>query len=152
MRKPGNPLPAPMPRVLLIDDNRDGLLARKSVLEREGYSVTACDSPEAALETFANAEFELVITDFRMPQMTGIQLIQVMRAQRPAVPIVLISGMVDVLGLTEQNTGADAVVAKNASEVSHMVRAVNRLLHRCGAPKKPIRSQLGRRGTRAKTG
>ena len=40
----------------------------------------------------------------------------------PDIPVVLVSGMVDPLGLTKQNTGADAVVAKNASEVSPLVR------------------------------
>jgi CheY-like chemotaxis protein len=140
------------PRVLLIDDNRHGLLARRSVLEEQGCVVTTCDCPEKALTQFADVEFDLVVTDFRMPHMSGTELIRAIREQRPKVPVLLISGMVDVLGLNEQNTGADAVVAKNASEVSHMVRAVNRLLHRTAAPKKPVRSQIGRRNLRAKSG
>jgi len=152
MTKPSTGASAAKPRVLLIDDSRDGLLARKSVLEHQGCDVTTCSCPEEAVERFASAEFDLVVTDFRMPRMNGTEVIQAIRQQRPEIPVVLVSGMVDILGLTEQNTGADAVVAKNASEVSHMVRAVNRLLRRTAAPKKPVRSQIGKRNLRAKSG
>jgi CheY-like chemotaxis protein len=152
MAKPSTCVSATTPRVLLIDDNPHGLLVRKFVLEQQGCVVTACDCPEAALAQFASGDFDLVVTDFRMPQMSGTELIQTIRQLRPNIPVVLVSGMVDVLGLNEQNTGADAVVAKNAAEVSHMVRAVNRLLHRTVTPKKPVRSQTGNRKQGAKSG
>ena len=42
----------------------------------------------------------------------------------------LVSGFVDTLGLNEASTGADAVIQKSANEVTHLVRAVNRLLRR----------------------
>lgn len=83
-----------------------------------------------------------------MPSMNGVELIAEFRKSRASVPVVLVSGMVEVLGLTEANTGADAVVAKNANEVSHMVRAVNRLVQKA-APKKPAGSQGARRNRKA---
>ena len=46
----------------------------------------------------------------------------------------LISGMVEVMGLTEQNTGADAVIAKTNTEVQNMVRTVSRLLRKTRKP------------------
>jgi CheY-like chemotaxis protein len=152
MRKPSSCPRAVQPRVLLIDDSRHGLAARRSVLEEQGCAVVACDCPEQALAQFSEMMFDLIVTDFRMPQMNGTELIRMIRQQHPNVPVVLVSGMVEVLGLNEQNTGADAVVAKSAFEVSHMVRAVNRLLHRTAAPKKPVRSQIGSRNLRAKSG
>jgi CheY-like chemotaxis protein len=137
-------------RILLIDDNRNGLLARKSVLSDQGYEVTTYSSPEDALEHLACNRFDLIVTDYRMPRMNGVELIAHVRAVTPAVPIVLVSGMVDVLGLNEKNTGADAVIAKNSSEVQHMVRTVKRLLHR-KPPKKSVRAQVARKTTRAKS-
>jgi CheY-like chemotaxis protein len=85
----------------------------------------------------------LVVTDYRMPHMNGKQGIDEIRKVRPATPVVLISGMVDPLGLNEENTGADAVVAKSNNEVSHLVRAVNRLL------RKPARKPPSSQGPRS---
>ena len=101
---------------------------------------------------FTSELFDLVVTDYRMPGMNGAELIRKLREVRPATPIVLLSGMVDVLGLNEENTGADAVVAKNAFEVSHMVRAVTRLLGRHTPLRKPVRSQAARSAARKKPG
>jgi len=46
------------------------------------------------------------------------------------LPIVLISGYVDTLGMNEASTGADVVIQKSANEVSHLIRSVSRLLRR----------------------
>jgi CheY-like chemotaxis protein len=62
--------------------------------------------------------------------MDGLELIVRLRKLRPDILIVLVSGFVDALGLNEAATGADAVIQKSANEVTHLVRAVNRLLRR----------------------
>jgi CheY-like chemotaxis protein len=129
-------------RILLVDDNRNGLLARKSVLEENGYQVNAYSSPQDALAEFCEQTYDLVVTDYRMPRMNGAQLIAEMREITPKVPIVLISGVVDVLGLDEKTTGANVVIPKSATEVTHLIRAVKRLLT-AQPPKKPARSQSG---------
>ena len=53
----------------------------------------------------------------------------------PNARIILLSGFVEPLGLTEQNTGADAVITKSANEPAHLVRSVKRLVNR--AVRKP---------------
>lgn len=125
--------------ILLVDDNTFGLAARKSVLEELGHRVKTFRSAEEALAEFQQAHFDLVITDFKMPGMNGIELIRQIRALRPSVPVILISGYAEALGLTEASTGADAVIAKSANEVSHLTRAVSRLLRR-RALAKPVAS------------
>jgi len=116
--------------ILLVDDNTLGLAARKSVLEELGHRVKTARSAEEGLAEFRQAQFDLVITDYKMPGMDGIELIRQIRALRPSVPVILISGYTDALGLTEALTGADVVIAKSANEVSHLTRAVGRLLRR----------------------
>ncbi|MBC7927171.1 MAG: response regulator [Bryobacteraceae bacterium] len=125
MRKPATP-PANNLRLLVVDDNSRGLLARKVVLEEQGYQVTTCCTPEEALALFETSPFDIVVTDYRMPNINGVELLERLRSIRP-VPVVLMSGMVEVLGLNEGNTGADAVVTKNSHEIVNMLRAVNRL-------------------------
>jgi len=135
--------PAKVFRILLVDDNQNGLLARKSVLQEHGYVVHACSAPEDAIIEFNDQQFDLIVTDYRMPKMTGAQLIQHIRVTHPAMPIVLISGVVDVLGLDEKTTGANIVIPKSSTEVAHLLRAVKRLLE-TQAPKKPVRSQASK--------
>ena len=142
--------PAPALKVLLIDDNCQGLVARKSVLEEQGYSIATASSGEDGVNQFVGGSFDLVVTDYNMPKMNGTQVIQRVKSERPGTPVVLISGMVDALGLNEQNTGADIVLAKSSNEVTHLIRAVNRLL-RTKAPKKPVRSQSASPKTKSKS-
>lgn len=143
----------PAPRILLVDDNRAGLSARCAVLRELGYSTTGVDCPIRAIQDFSASTqtgepFELVITDYKMPGQTGVDFIKEIRALSASVPVILLSGFVDALGLTEGNTGADVVIMKSANEVTHLVRAVNR--HLSGAvrrkgPKPAAPSPKGRR-------
>jgi CheY-like chemotaxis protein len=80
-----------------------------------------------------------------MPQMNGAELIQRIRLLDPNARIILLSGFVEPLGLTEQNTGADAVIAKSANEPAHLVRTVKRLTNR--AVRKPPVSQQALRAS-----
>jgi CheY-like chemotaxis protein len=122
-------------RLLLVDDHPAGLAARRSVLQELGFTITTATSAEAALEKFAAEPFPLVVTDYKLPGKTGVDLIAGVRALAPDTKVVLISGFVDALGLTEASTGADAVLPKSANEVSQLIRAVNRLLRRAVAKK-----------------
>jgi CheY-like chemotaxis protein len=124
-------------RVLLVDDNSDGLLVRKAILEEQGCVITTATNGEEALEAFTKGKFDLMITDFRMPKMNGIELIRRVRPAEPAVAIILISGFVEALGLDEKTTGADAVVNKGAHEIPNLLRSVTRLLARQSAKKPP---------------
>jgi CheY-like chemotaxis protein len=143
--------PAKTFRILLVDDNRNGLLARKSVLEENGYEVRAHSLPLEALADFQEQSYDLVVTDYRMPRMTGAQLIVEVRSVRPNIPVVLVSGVVDVLGLDEKSTGANVVIPKSSNEVTHLIRAVKHLLVSHGA-KKPVRNQGSGPKSRKQTG
>ena len=124
-----------------MDDNDLGLKARMIVLEELGYHVTAVCCSVQALERFQTQTFDLVITDYKMPRLDGIELIAKIREVQPAVPIVLISGFAEALGLADANTGADIVIQKNYHEITALTRAVERLLNR-RPQRKPLRSQV----------
>ncbi|MBI4876461.1 MAG: response regulator [Acidobacteria bacterium] len=121
-----------------MDDNRLGLIARKTVLEELGYRITTAASGSEALDEFSGASFDLLITDYRMPRMNGKELIERVRKQSPTLPVILLSGFVDSLGLDEKSTGADVVIQKSANEVAHLVRSVKRL-----ACRKPLKKPAG---------
>jgi len=127
------------PNILLVDDNRDGLLVRRSLLEEIGCCVSIALNGEEGLKLFQSGKFDVVVTDYRMPRMNGGELIQRIRALEPDARIILLSGFVEPLGLTEQNTGADAVLTKTANEPAQLLRTVKRLVNR--TVRKPPGSQ-----------
>jgi CheY-like chemotaxis protein len=128
-------------RILLVDDNRSGLAARRMLLEELGYQTAVTQSPKEAFGLFVKAKqakeaFDLVITDYKMPEMNGVELIAKMREESPDIPVILLSGFVDALGLTEKTTGANVVIMKSAHEVQTLIRSANRLVT-LGARRKP---------------
>src|SRR5258706_6725422 len=100
------------PHVLIVDDNRDGLLVRKSLLEEVGYRVQIAANAEDGLTFYESQHFDVVVTDYKMPRMNGAELIQRIRVMNPNARVVMLSGFVDPLGLTEANTGADIILSK----------------------------------------
>jgi len=134
--------PSLKPNVLLVDDNRDGLLVRCSLLEEAGFSVESAINGEEGLQLFSSRKFDVVVTDYRMPRMNGVELIQKIRKLNPNIRVILLSGFVEPLGLTEENTGADVIIAKTSNEAVHLVRWVRRLANR-GASRKPPAPQPG---------
>ncbi len=139
MKTPSAPV-HPGATILLVDDNPHGLIARRTVLEELGYTVCTCAGGPEALELLARRPVDLVITDFRMPHMDGVELIARIRQMRADMPIVLLSGFVEPLGLTEQSTGADVVLSKSAGEVGFLMRSVRRLLNH-QVQRKPMESE-----------
>ena len=137
MRRSWAATPEKTPEILLVDDNRQGLIARKSLLQELGYIIRTATGGEEALELISRQKFDVVVTDFKMPSMDGIQLIQRIRGLEPDARIILLSGFVEPLGLCEQTTGADVVISKSAGEVGYLTRSVKRLLSRPPARKPP---------------
>lgn len=83
--------------VLLIDDNAVQAATRQTILKRAGYSVIPVLSPQRALEQFRQNDFpsdiNLVITDHIMPGMSGSEFVRQLRAMKPELPVLVISGM-----------------------------------------------------------
>jgi CheY-like chemotaxis protein len=87
-------LPVGTERILLIDDERSILDVMQQILERLGYTVDARSDSNEALEAFReNSDgFDLVITDYTMPEMTGENLAKAILGIRPDVPVILCTG------------------------------------------------------------
>lgn len=131
-------------RILLVDDNSLGLAARRSVLEELGHRVQTSGNAADALELCDKHRFDVVVTDYKMPKMNGVELIGRLRKLYPETAVILISGFTDTLGLDEATTGADIVLQKSNNEVAQLIRAVSRLLRKqLQPPKKSPGVQTG---------
>lgn len=81
-----------MQSVLVVDDERDVRDAIKRVLDRAGYSVRTTGEAGEALEELRRCGADVVITDIIMPKINGVQAIESIRREFPAVRIIAISG------------------------------------------------------------
>ena len=77
---------------MLVDDDEMSLESLYSFLTSEGYNVDAFQSPLKALECISNHHYKLILADYNMPQMTGIQLIKSIRKIKPEIFTILFSG------------------------------------------------------------
>jgi len=78
--------------VLCIDDREDGLAIRRVFLETFGYKVITASSGQQGLDYAARTEPDVVLLDYQMPGMDGLEVAKVLRRDYPAVPIVLLTG------------------------------------------------------------
>jgi DNA-binding NtrC family response regulator len=78
-------------RVLVVDDERAMLVALGGLLRKEGFEVETADSGEAALPLVETGDFHLVVTDLSMKGMSGMELLERVRAVAPDVAVVMIT-------------------------------------------------------------
>jgi CheY-like chemotaxis protein len=128
-------------KVLLVDDVPQGTVARKSVLVSLGYEVETALDGRQALDLIAIHSFDVMVTDYKMPGMDGIELIRRAKQSNPSMKIVLLSGLADTYGFTEETSGADAVMAKSGTELSQLTRTIKKLLAR-KTLRKPVGSEV----------
>ena len=86
-------------RILLVEDEAIQRERLAALLERLGYSVTACQDGSEALAAFemAPSDFDMIITDQAMPKMSGDQLAGAVLRIRPGIPVVLCTGFSDMV-------------------------------------------------------
>jgi PAS domain S-box-containing protein len=96
-------LPTGTERLLLVDDDKNLVDIENQKLEGLGYRVTACDSSVVALELFKAKpdQFDLVITDLTMPDMTGDKLARELMTIKPSIPIIVCTGFSTMIDKNE---------------------------------------------------
>ena len=115
-----------MPHILLIDDEQIALSNLSHVLEREGYTVTACKDGESGLAEMQSTEFDLVLTDLRMPGIDGMDVLRHVRETTPDVPVIMITGHATLDSAVDaMKAGAHHYLAKpfRLAEAREVVRA-----------------------------
>jgi CheY-like chemotaxis protein len=115
------------PNLLLVDDNDDVREITALLLRDTGYSVIEASRGIAALAALAaNPAVELLIVDFSMPGMSGLELLERARAKRPEIKAVFITGYVDHTWLNGKL--ADEIVVKKPFTMAQLAPAVRKAL------------------------
>lgn len=120
-----------MPKVLLVDDDADVREMLKDALESRGLSCWAVEDGREALECLRAAEVDLIVTDYRMPLMDGLELLRRLTGSAlETIPVILLSAD-SATNLRQEalRLGAYAVVHKPFN-THDLVEVMFRALHR----------------------
>lgn len=100
-------------QILIVDDNPNMSSLLADMLEVFDYDSIKAEDGEKALNELGKAPFSLVITDMRMPNMTGLELMDKIKEKYPELPVVLISGYsIDSLNNGDKEIKPDGFLAK----------------------------------------
>jgi DNA-binding NtrC family response regulator len=112
----------PLPPVLVVDDEKNMRLSLQTVLKDEGYAARAVESAEEALKFLEREDFFMVVTDARLGGMTGYELLKIIHASKPDLPVLM---------LTAYATPKLAVEAIKAGAIDYLAKpfAPEELLH-----------------------
>lgn len=114
--------------LLFIEDDDQIRLALSLALEDEGYKVTQAENGAAGLIAFGEDEFDLVLLDLRLPDLSGFEVCRAIRA-KSIVPIIIVTAQTDTHDLVAGlEAGADDYVTKPivAKELAARIRALLR--------------------------
>jgi len=115
-----------MAKILILDDDQGMREFMEIMLTKEGYDVTSADEPSKAINLCRKIDFDLVITDLRMPKIDGIEFLKIIKEQKPETTVILVTGYAS--GETAVNAmkeGAYDYVEKggNIEELKKVIRA-----------------------------
>lgn len=129
-------------RVLVIEDEAIVRSLIVEVLEDAGFEVTEAERAEEGLEAIARSAPSIVVSDIVMPGLSGLELLETVRATHPSLPVVLVTGAGTYGNLTQALAfGASGVVVKPFSH-QDLVRAVHSALNRARAAENDVRQRV----------
>jgi len=104
------------PRILIVDDDPGQRSLLDSFLRSQKFETVLADSGKAALETLRAGKFDMMISDVRMPGLTGLETLRLARKEHTALPVLLVTAFTDV---------RDAVAAMRDGAVNYLSKPID---------------------------
>ena len=116
-------------RILVTEDEPNSRLLLSATLGDEGYEVVTAESAHQAIDLLTGSDFDLLLTDLRMPGSSGIELLQWVRTHRPATDVMLMTGYGSLETAAEGvRLGARDYLLKPFASLDLVVNSVRRVL------------------------
>ncbi len=139
-----------MAHILVVDDERSICELLEITFRKEGHRVEVANCGKAAQQSLKSNIFDIVISDIRMPDLTGVELLAFAKEVSPETFFLLITGLPTVeTAIAAINAGADRYVIKDHELVDQLRRAVRqvdetlRLKHEAGYLRRELRRLTG---------
>jgi len=117
--------------ILIAEDEPSFRLAAFAFLSSQGYQVEVCDSGKAAVEALSRSHYDVVILDYRMPGMSGLNVLQWMYEQKFETPVIMLTGVgSETIAVEALKLGAYDYVPKDNFELHHLSVVINGVYER----------------------
>jgi DNA-binding NtrC family response regulator len=110
------PKPAKSPRILIVDDDPGQRSLLNTFLRTQGLETVTADSGQRALETLRTGKFDMMISDVRMPGLSGLETLRLARQEHATLPVLLVTAFTDV---------RDAVAAMRDGAVNYLAKPID---------------------------
>ena len=118
-------------RVLIVDDEPTLLRALEAFLRKKGYDVVGLDSPIAATQKLAQEDFDVALLDIKMPQLSGLELLNAVKHRRPEVEVIMMTGHATVeTALAAVRAGAYDYLTKPFDDIEIVGRSIAKAAER----------------------
>ncbi len=129
-----SPPPASTPRILIVDDDHSQRSLLETFLQAHGYATQSAASGEAALQLLRESGYAMIISDVRMPGMTGLETLRRVRQTQPDLPVLLVTAFADIRSaVTAMRDGAVNYLAKPI-DLDELLATIRRATHTTAAP------------------
>jgi DNA-binding NtrC family response regulator len=110
------PKPVKSPRILIVDDDPGQRSLLNTFLRTQGFETVTADSGQHALETLRTGKFDMMISDVRMPGLSGLETLRLARQEHATLPVLLVTAFTDV---------RDAVAAMRDGAVNYLAKPID---------------------------
>ncbi|MBU3911084.1 MAG: response regulator [Candidatus Omnitrophica bacterium] len=114
-------------KILIVDDEKNTVLALKDIFESKGYTVLAAFSGKEALKLLDHGRLDLILLDIEMPDMNGIELLKVVKKRHSSIKTVILTGYLDEYKKKIDKIGCDAYLNKPFS-INALVQVLGTIL------------------------
>ena len=102
-----------MKKILIVDDETGIVEEVKAYFEEEGYEVSTADTGKQGLEMLEKTRPDILLLDVKLPDMSGLHILKICKAQYPATRVIVNTGYVDQAAIDEaERLGRDAFLQK----------------------------------------
>ncbi|HEU5450491.1 MAG TPA: hybrid sensor histidine kinase/response regulator [Terriglobales bacterium] len=121
---------SPVPKILVVDDERNVLLTVQAILQQEGYDVDAVGDGASAVRAIHDRHYDLVLTDLKMPGLDGLAVLREVQQRSPDTVTVMMTGYGSVGTAVEAVQAGALEYLLKPTEVPDLKAAVRRALER----------------------
>jgi CheY-like chemotaxis protein len=113
-----------MPKILVVDDQKDVRAMISMVLRLSHFEVSEADSAKAGLMAFADGGFDAAVVDIFLQDVSGFELIAAMRERVPSLPVVAISGLAKLDSVARSAAVSNVVCLQKPFRPAELIQAL----------------------------